>query len=125
MSNERRPHNYKPRDHPTSSYTTSGDLTRGYLEVDRTVPRIWRFWPAEVARHQFAGEAARRRAEALKDPDARLGVIDAIVEAFENDPATPLLMLRKDEVDIVRHPHWRSSPMSCACTISASSRISS
>jgi hypothetical protein len=86
-------------------------VARGYLEVDRTVPRIWRFWPAEAARHQFAGEAARRRAEALKDPDARLGVIlDAIVAAFENDPATPLLMLRKDEVDIVRHPHWAIEP---------------
>jgi hypothetical protein len=52
-----------------------------------------------------------RRAEALKDPDARLGVIlDAIVEAFENDPATPLLLLRTDQVDIVRHPQWPIEP---------------
>jgi hypothetical protein len=84
---------------------------REYLEVDRTVPRVWRFWPAERARQQFAGDAARRRAETLKDPDARLGVIlDAIVEAFEQDPASPLLMLRTDQVDIVRHPHWAIEP---------------
>ena len=84
---------------------------RQYVEVDRTVATKWRFWPADAARQEFAGEAARRRAEALRDPDVRLGVIlDAIVEAFEQDPATPLLMLRTDQVDIVRHPHWPIEP---------------
>jgi hypothetical protein len=84
---------------------------REYLDVDPTAAPTWRFWPAEAARQQFAGDAARRRAEALKDPDARLGLIlDAIVEAFEKDPATPLLMLRTDQVDIVRHPHWAIEP---------------
>jgi len=82
-----------------------------YLEVDKTVAPKWRFWPADAARQAFAGEAVRRRAEALKDPDARLGVIlDAVVEAFGEDPATPLLMLRTDQVDIVRHPHWAIEP---------------
>jgi hypothetical protein len=84
---------------------------RQYLEVDKTAAPAWRFWPAEAARHEFAGDVARRRAEALKDPDARLGVIlDAIVQAFEKDPATPLLILRTGQVDIVRHPHWAIDP---------------
>jgi hypothetical protein len=87
-------------------------LLRGqYLDIDRAAAPTWRFWPAEAARDEFAGEAARRRAEALKDPDARVGVIlDAIVQAFEKDPATPLLILRTDELDIVRHPHWAIEP---------------
>src|SRR5215211_1146390 len=86
-------------------------VLRKYPEVDRTVPRTWRFWPAESARQESADEPARRRAEALQDPDARLGVIlDAIVDAFENDPATPLLILRTDQVDIVRHPDWAIEP---------------
>jgi len=84
---------------------------RQYLEVDKTPAPTWLFWPAEAARHEFAGEAAQGRAEALRDPDARLGVIlDAIVEAFEKDPATPLLILRTDQIDIVRHPHWAIEP---------------
>jgi hypothetical protein len=78
---------------------------RDLLEIDRSVAPAWRFWPAEAAREEFAGDSARNRAEDLKDPDARLGVIlDAIVQAFEADPATPLLLLRTDQVDIVRHP---------------------
>lgn len=84
---------------------------RQYLETDRTAAPAWRFWPAEAAREEFAGDATRRRAEALRDPDARLGVIlDAIVEAFHKDPATPLLILRTDQVDLVRHPHWAIEP---------------
>jgi hypothetical protein len=86
-------------------------VARDYLESDKTAAPAWRFWPAEAARSEFADEVARRRAEALKDPDARLGVIlDAIVAAFEADPATPLLILRTDQVDIVRHPHWPIEP---------------
>jgi hypothetical protein len=86
-------------------------VLRDYLEVDKTAAPAWRFWPAEAARNEFAGEATRRRAEALANADGRLGVIlDAIVEAFESDPATPLLMLRTDQVDVVRHPHWRIEP---------------
>lgn len=82
-----------------------------YVEIDRTAARAWRFWPAEAARREFAGEVARRRAEALRNPDTRLGVIlDAIVAAFEKDPASPLLILRKEEIDIVRHPHWGIEP---------------
>lgn len=84
---------------------------RGSLEVDKTAAPMWRFWPAEAARREFAGEAAHGRLEALKDADARLGVIlDGVVEAFEQDPATPLLILRTDQVDIVRHPHWPIEP---------------
>ncbi len=82
-----------------------------YLETDRTAAPAWRFWPAEAARREFAGEVTRRRAEALKDPDARLGVIlDAIVAAFEKDPARPLLLVRTDHVDIVSHPFWGIEP---------------
>lgn len=84
---------------------------QNFLEIDKSVGPTWRFWPAEAARQEFAGEVTRRRAEALKDPDARLGaVLDAIVLAFEADPATPLLILRTDQVDIVRHPHWAIEP---------------
>jgi hypothetical protein len=98
---------------------------RQYLETDRTAAPTWRFWPAEAARDEFGGEAARQRAEALKNPDVRLGVIlDAIVEAFDKDPATPLLILRTDEVDIFATHTGRSSPTSFGCTISDSSRIS-
>src|SRR3954454_11986204 len=86
-------------------------LAHGYLETDKSAAPSWRFWPADAARAEFGGDAAQARAEALRDADARLGVIlDAVVEAFEDDPATPLLMLRTDQVDIVRHPHWPIEP---------------
>jgi hypothetical protein len=84
---------------------------REYLEADKSAAPGWCFWPAEAARQEFAWDAARHRAEALKDADARLGVIlDAIVEAFEKDPATPLLIFRSQQADIVRHPHWAIEP---------------
>lgn len=51
------------------------------------------------------------RAAALKDPNDRLGVIlDAIVEAFEDDPSEPLLMFGMASGDIVRHPCWNIEP---------------
>lgn len=37
-------------------------------------------------------------------------ILDAIVTAFEKDPASPLLIVRTDQVDIVRHPHWGIEP---------------
>jgi hypothetical protein len=84
---------------------------REYLAIDRTAAPAWRFWPAEAARREFAGDEARRRADALQDPDERLGVIlDAVVAAFEKDPSTPLLLLRTQQVDIVRHPKWEIEP---------------
>jgi hypothetical protein len=93
---------------------------RGYLEVDKSVAPTWRFWPAKAARDQLGGEATRQRASSLKDPDARLGVIlDSIVEAFDSDPATPLLILRTDQVDIVRHHIGQLSLTSFVCTICA------
>ena len=51
------------------------------------------------------------RTAALKDPDERLGVIlDAIVEAFEGDPAEPLLILGTGSGSVVRHPCWGIEP---------------
>lgn len=45
------------------------------------------------------------------DVDSRLGVIlDAIVEAFKKDPSTPLLILRTNQVDVIRHPGWPIEP---------------
>jgi hypothetical protein len=86
-------------------------IGREYLEVDKSALPAWRFWPSAASRAEFAGDEARRRAEALKDPDARLGMIlDAIVHAFERDPATPLLIIRTDQVDLIRHPHWTIEP---------------
>lgn len=86
-------------------------VSRDYLQVDRSAAPAWHFWPATAARDEFGSDITRERAQALRDPDARLGVIlDAIVEAFETDPATPLLFLRMQQVDIVRHPGWPIEP---------------
>lgn len=86
-------------------------VLRNHLEVDKSAAPAWRFWPAEAARDQLGAESTRQRAAALKDPDARLGLIlDSIVKAFDSDPATPLLILRTDQVDIIRHPHWPIEP---------------
>lgn len=82
-------------------------IGRGLLTIDKTVARAWVFWPSPEARQEFADEDASRRTEALSDPDARLGLIlDAIVEAFEADPSSPLMIFQTDQADIVRHPRW-------------------
>lgn len=82
-------------------------VARDFLEIDKSAAPTWRFWPSEQARALFAGPSEEALAEALKDPDQRLGVIlDAIVDAFEADPSTPILLIRADQVDIVRHPNW-------------------
>ena len=83
-----------------------------YLEIDKSAPQgVWRFLPAEAAREEFGGDDTLARAEALKDPDARLGaILDAIVSAFESDPATPLRLFRTMQADLVRHPNWPIEP---------------
>ncbi len=84
---------------------------RGFLDVDKSVAPTWRFWPSEQARTIFGDASEQALAQALKNPDQRLGVIlNAIVDAFEMAPGTPLLLLRTDQVDIVRHPHWGIAP---------------
>lgn len=86
-------------------------VAREYLEIDESVAPTWRFWPSTTAREAFAGADAQNRAAALKDPDERLGVIlDAIVEAFEKDPETALLILTYDQGAIIRHPRWPIEP---------------
>jgi hypothetical protein len=86
-------------------------VAREYLEIDKSVAPTWRFWPSATARQAFACADAVKRAAALKDPDERLGVIlDAIVEAFEKDPETALLMLSYDQGSTIRHPHWPIEP---------------
>jgi hypothetical protein len=88
-----------------------GLVARDLLEIDKSKARTWCFWPSEEASAIFAGPSEQALAQALKHPDQRLGVIlDAIVNAFEADPSTPLLLLRTDQVDIVRHPHWGIAP---------------
>lgn len=103
-------------DWPESNVAPTRDEVRGLvgrdlLEIDKNKARTWSFWPSEEARAIFAGPSEQELAQALKHPDQRLGVIlDAIVNAFEADPSTPLLLLRTDQVDIVRHPHWGIAP---------------
>jgi hypothetical protein len=88
-----------------------GLVARDLLEIDKSKARTWCFWPSEEARAIFACPSEQALAQALKHPDQRLGVIlDAIVNAFEADPSTPLLLLRTNQVDIVRHPHWGIAP---------------
>lgn len=84
---------------------------REFLEVDRSAAPTWRFFMSPSARIQFADDLVRRRAEALKDPDQRLGVIlDAIVDAFEKDPSEPFLLIRTSGPDLIRHPQWAIEP---------------
>lgn len=86
-------------------------VARDFLQVDKSAGPTWRFWPSEKARAIFARTSEQALAQALKNPDQRLGVIlDAVVDAFEGDPGTPLLLIRTDQVDIVRHPHWGIAP---------------
>ena len=86
-------------------------VNRDFLEIDKDAQPIWRFWPSAQARERFADVAEQTLAEALTDPDQRLAVIlRAVVDAFEQDPATPLLLLRTNSVDIVRHPKWGIPP---------------
>lgn len=86
-------------------------VARDFLEIDKNTAHTWCFWPSAQARALFAGPSEQGVAEALRDPDQRLGIIlDAIVDAFEGDPSTPLLLIRTDQVDIVRHPHWGIAP---------------
>jgi hypothetical protein len=80
---------------------------RGFLDVDKNAAPAWRFWPSEEARALFGSDSEQALARALKDPDQRLGIIlEAIVDAFEADPSVPLLMLRTNGPDIIRHPNW-------------------
>lgn len=77
------------------------------LQVDQTAAPVWRVWPSKKARDIFQDQTAEDRSDALADPDRRLAVIlDATVSAFSKDPSTPLLLVRADQADIVRHPHW-------------------
>lgn len=100
------PHVARPRQDEVRSL-----VARGYLEIDKSVAPTWRFWPSATAREAFAAADSEKRAAALKDPDERLGVIlDAIVEAFEKEPETALLMLGYDQGAIIRHPHWPIEP---------------
>lgn len=86
-------------------------VNRGLLEIDKSVQPIWRFWPAPQARERFADAVEKALAEALSDPDQRLAVIlKAIVDSFDADPSTPLLLFRSMSADIVRHPGWAIPP---------------
>lgn len=84
---------------------------RDLLEIDRSVAPTWRFWPSAKARERFPDAVEEALNEALSNPDQRLAVIlKAIVDAFNSDPSEPLLLLRTDHVDIVRHPGWAIPP---------------
>jgi hypothetical protein len=86
-------------------------VNRDLLDIDKSVAPAWRFWPSAQARERFADAVAKALTEALSDPDQRLAVIlKATVEAFNSDPSEPLLLLRTDSVDIVRHPGWAIPP---------------
>jgi hypothetical protein len=86
-------------------------VNRDLLDIDKSDAPTWRFWPSAQARERFADAVAKVLTEALSDPDQRLAVIlKAIVDAFNSDPSEPLLLLRTDSVDIVRHPGWAIPP---------------
>jgi hypothetical protein len=86
-------------------------VNQDLLEIDRSVAPTWRFWPSAKAREHFPDAVEQALNEALSDPDQRPAVIlKAIVDAFNSDPSEPLLLLRTDHVDIVRHPGWAIPP---------------
>ncbi len=86
-------------------------VNRDLLEIDKGVAPTWRFWPSAKAREHFPDAVEKTLKEALSDPDQRLAVIlKSIVDAFNADPSEPLLLLRTDHVDIVRHPGWAIPP---------------
>jgi hypothetical protein len=86
-------------------------VNRDLLEIDKSVASTWRFWPSAKARDHFPDAVEKTLKEALSDPDQRLAVIlKSIVDAFNADPSKPLLLLRTDQVDIVRHPGWAIPP---------------
>jgi hypothetical protein len=101
-----------PKDGPQPSREeVRGLVTREFLEIDKSAHPAWRFWPSEQARAAFGNNSEQALAQALRDPNQRLGVIlDAIVNAFEADPSTPLLMIRTSGPDIVKHAHWGIPP---------------
>lgn len=56
-------------------------------------------------------DAQHEAATALNDPDRRLGMIpEAIVQAFEANPAEPLHLWPMAGADPVRHPNWPLQP---------------
>lgn len=78
----------------------------GMLEVDHAVAPVWRVHPSSAARKEFGSDAERQREAALSNPDERLAVIlQGTVEAFEADPAEPLLLWPVGE-GLVRHSGW-------------------
>src|ERR671918_338938 len=85
---------------------------RKLLDHDDSIAPGWRVWPSQEARALApTGSDEQSRAEALKDPDQRLGIIlDAIVEAFEADPSEPLLIFGTSVGNIIKHPGWQIEP---------------
>lgn len=59
----------------------------------------------------LTGLGPEQIAEALADPDARLGLIlEATVAAFEADPSEPLEFHPMEHADLVHHQHWLLEP---------------
>jgi hypothetical protein len=86
-------------------------VNRDLLDIDKSAEPTWRFWPSAQARERFADAVDKALTEALSDPGQRLAVIlKAVVDAFNLDPSEPLLLLRTNSVDIVRHPGWAIPP---------------
>lgn len=82
----------------------------GWLARDERAPRgTWCHYPTVAARQAFGGSDPH--AEALADPDRRLGVIlEAIVTTFRADASVPLHFAGMDQADYVEHPHWPLQP---------------
>jgi hypothetical protein len=86
-------------------------VDRDLLEIDKSAEPTWRFWPSSEARDLFPDAGKEALADALSDPDQRLAaILKAVVDAFDADPSTPLLLLRTSSVDLVRHPGWAIPP---------------
>jgi hypothetical protein len=88
-----------------------GLLHLNLLESDRSVAPLWRVFPSADARAHFGGPDQAQIAVALRDPDARLGVIlEGVVEAFKADASEPLHFAAMDTIAIVQHPYWPLAP---------------
>jgi hypothetical protein len=84
---------------------------RDLLEIDKSRGAGLALLARESGARQVRwGDRSTSRRSAQRSRCAAWVILDAIVEAFEADPATPLLVLRTDQVDIVRHPHWAIEP---------------
>lgn len=80
------------------------------LEVDQRAAPVWRVFPSAGARERF-GDRGSADADALADPDRRLGLIlEAANTAFSADPSEPIYLNSMEQLNYVSHEHWPLQP---------------